>query len=42
MLAIRQHTFGEPEELLREEVPDPHPDAGQVRIRVEAAKKGRI
>src|SRR5919199_780628 len=37
MLAVRQHAFGGPERLRIEEVPDPHPGAGQVRIRVDAA-----
>jgi NADPH:quinone reductase len=37
MLAIRQHAFGPPENLLYEEVPDPVPGEGQVRIAVEAA-----
>lgn len=37
MRAIRQHAFGGPEELRLEEVPDPHPGGGQVRIRVESA-----
>ncbi|QKW40470.1 zinc-binding dehydrogenase [Actinomadura sp. NAK00032] len=37
MRAIRQHAFGGPEELRLEEVPDPRPPAGQVRIRVESA-----
>jgi NADPH2:quinone reductase len=37
MRAIRQYAFGGPEELRLEEVPDPHPAAGQVRIRVESA-----
>jgi NADPH2:quinone reductase len=37
MRAIRQHAFGGPEELRLEEVPDPHPAGGQVRIRVESA-----
>jgi NADPH2:quinone reductase len=37
MLAIRQHAFGGPQELRLEEVPDPHPDEGQVRIRVKSA-----
>ncbi|MBN6547957.1 zinc-binding dehydrogenase, partial [Actinacidiphila bryophytorum] len=37
MLAIRQHTFGGPEVLVPEEVPEPEPGAGQVRIRVAAA-----
>lgn len=37
MRAIRQHEFG-PEDVLRwEEVPDPVPGAGQLRIRVQAA-----
>lgn len=37
MRAIRQHAFGGPEELRLEEVPDPHPAGGEVRIRVESA-----
>src|SRR5262245_40277154 len=37
MHAIRQYEFGGPETLRYEEAPDPVPDAGQVRIRVEAA-----
>jgi NADPH2:quinone reductase len=37
MRAIRQYAFGGPEELRLEEVPDPHPAAGEVRIRVESA-----
>jgi NADPH2:quinone reductase len=37
MRAIRQHAFGGPQELRLEQVPDPHPAAGQVRIRVESA-----
>jgi NADPH2:quinone reductase len=37
MLAIRQHTFGGPEELRFEELPDPQPSAGEVRIRVDSA-----
>src|SRR5919199_3510460 len=37
MRAIRQHAFGGPEELRLENVPDPHPARGQVRIRVESA-----
>lgn len=37
MRAIRQHAFGGPEELRLEEVADPHPAGGQVRIRVESA-----
>ncbi|MBX6385766.1 MAG: zinc-binding dehydrogenase [Microbispora sp.] len=37
MRAIRQYAFGGPEELRLEEVPDPHPGGGQVRVRVESA-----
>ncbi|MCS7481833.1 zinc-binding dehydrogenase [Umezawaea endophytica] len=37
MHAIRQHTFGPAENLAFEEVPDPEPGAGQVRIAVSAA-----
>ncbi|WP_232663679.1 zinc-binding dehydrogenase [Pseudonocardia sp. TRM90224] len=37
MHAIRQHTFGPAENLRLEEVDDPQPGAGQVRIAVEAA-----
>lgn len=37
MRAIRQHAFGGPEELRFEEVPDPLPGDGQVRIRVKSA-----
>jgi NADPH2:quinone reductase len=37
MRAVRQHAFGAPEELRLEEVPDPLPGDGQVRIRVESA-----
>jgi NADPH2:quinone reductase len=37
MKAIRQHAFGGPRELRLEDVPDPHPAEGQVRIRVESA-----
>ena len=37
MHAIRQHAFGGPETLEYEEVPDPEPGEGQVRIAVEAA-----
>ena len=37
MKAIRQHVFGGPGELRLEDVPDPQPGEGQVRIRVEAA-----
>jgi len=37
MRAIRQHAFGTPEELRLEEVPDPHPPTGAVRVRVASA-----
>jgi NADPH2:quinone reductase len=37
MHAIRQHAFGPAENLRYEEVPDPGPAEGQVRIAVEAA-----
>jgi NADPH2:quinone reductase len=37
MKAIRQHEFGGPEVLRYEEVPDPEPGPGQVRIEVAAA-----
>jgi NADPH:quinone reductase len=37
MRAIRQHAFGAAEQLRLEDVADPHPGAGQVRIRVESA-----
>jgi NADPH:quinone reductase len=37
MKAIRQHAFGDPGELRLQDVPDPQPGEGQVRIRVEAA-----
>ncbi|MER7011995.1 zinc-binding dehydrogenase [Saccharopolyspora sp. NPDC000359] len=37
MHAIRQHEFGPAKVLRHEEVPDPHPGAGQVRIAVAAA-----
>ena len=42
MRAIRQHEFGGPEVLRLEEVPDPTPGPGQVRIRVEAAGVHRV
>ncbi|MFE6510803.1 zinc-binding dehydrogenase [Nocardioides sp. NPDC057767] len=42
MRAIRQHEFGGPEVLHLEEVPDPTPGPGQVRIRVEAAGVHRL
>lgn len=37
MYAIRLHEFGPAENLSYEEVPDPEPSTGQVRIKVEAA-----
>ncbi|GAA1304776.1 zinc-binding dehydrogenase [Saccharothrix xinjiangensis] len=37
MRAIRQHEFGPAENLRHEEVPDPEPGPGQVRIAVSAA-----
>jgi NADPH2:quinone reductase len=37
MFAIRQHTFGPPETLSYERVPDPEPAPGQLRIAVRAA-----
>jgi NADPH2:quinone reductase len=37
MRAIRQHEFGGPEKLRLEEVPDPQPAGGELRIRVESA-----
>ncbi len=37
MKAIRQYQFGGPEQLVYEEVSDPTPAAGQVRIAVEAS-----
>ncbi|MFD0418207.1 zinc-binding dehydrogenase [Streptomyces sp. NPDC127108] len=37
MRAIRIHAFGGPEQLVHEEVPDPEPGPGQVRISVRAA-----
>jgi NADPH2:quinone reductase len=37
MHAIQQHEYGPPEKLLYEELPDPVPAEGQVRIAVEAA-----
>lgn len=37
MHAIRLHAFGGPEQLRFEQLPDPRPARGQVRIRVESA-----
>lgn len=37
MRAIRHHRFGPPDVLVLEEVPDPEPATGQLRVAVEAA-----
>ncbi|WP_225824586.1 zinc-binding dehydrogenase [Streptomyces naphthomycinicus] len=37
MHAVRLHTFGPAENLTHEEIPDPHPGPGQIRIAVAAA-----
>ncbi|AYY15117.1 oxidoreductase [Actinobacteria bacterium YIM 96077] len=37
MKAVRLHQFGSPRNLIVEDVPDPVPQEGQVRIRVEAS-----
>lgn len=42
MRAIRLHEFGAPDNLRYETIPEPHPDAGQVQIAVEAAGVHRI
>ncbi|WP_255375515.1 zinc-binding dehydrogenase [Saccharomonospora sp. CUA-673] len=42
MHAIRQHEFGGPDVLRLEQVPDPVPAGGQVRIRVAAAGVHRL
>lgn len=42
MHAIRHHTFGPPDVLRLEEVPDPEPGPGQVRIAVQAAGVHRL
>ncbi len=42
MKAIRFHEFGPPEVLKYEDVPDPAPRAGEVRIRVHAATVNRV
>ena len=42
MRAIRQHEFGPPEVLRLEEVPDPEPGPGEIRIAVEAAGVHRV
>jgi NADPH:quinone reductase-like Zn-dependent oxidoreductase len=36
MKAVRYHRYGDPDVLQVDEVPEPHPGPGQVRIRVEA------
>jgi NADPH:quinone reductase-like Zn-dependent oxidoreductase len=42
MKAIAIHQFGPPEVLRYEEVPDPEPRAGEIRIRVHAATVNRV
>lgn len=42
MRAIRQHTFGPPDVLQLEELPEPQPAPGQLRIAVEAAGVHRL
>jgi NADPH:quinone reductase len=42
MKAIVIHQFGPPEVLRYEEVPDPQPRAGEIRIRVHAATVNRV
>jgi NADPH2:quinone reductase len=37
MKAIHLHTHGGPEALVYEEAPQPHPQAGEVLVRVHAA-----
>jgi NADPH2:quinone reductase len=37
MKAVRVHQFGEPEAMVLEEIPEPEPKSGQVRIRIAAA-----
>ena len=41
MKAIRIHTFGEPEVMQLEEIPDPQPGSGQVVVRVQAVSESR-
>src|SRR5499427_507889 len=42
MKAIVVHRFGPPEVLTYEDVPDPRPRAGEIRIRVHAATVNRV
>ena len=42
MRAIVIHHYGPPEVLRYEEVPDPRPRAGEIRIRVHAATVNRV
>ena len=42
MKAIRFHEFGPPDVLKYEDVPDPEPRSGEVRIRVHAATVNRV
>src|SRR3979490_2050838 len=42
MKAIVIHQFGPPDVLSYEDVPDPAPRAGQIRIRVHAATVNRV
>src|ERR687887_1406296 len=42
MNAIRMHRFGGPEVLVLEEVPDPEPGPGEVRIAVAASGLNRV
>src|SRR5438132_12779533 len=42
MKAIVIHRFGPPDELKYEEVPDPPPREGEIRIRVHAATVNRV
>lgn len=37
MRALRFHAYGGPEQLVVDEVPEPHPGPGEIRIRVSAA-----
>src|SRR6266851_9350414 len=42
MKAIVIHRFGPPEVLSFEDVPDPQPRAGEIRIRIHAATVNRV